>query len=233
MNILQVAKQCCYRTGDNVVDHLFSDQDNSREWLGYLSEAIALIPNEHKWAALVKDYVFTTSGKQAVYDLPDDFKSMVSYCLYNLTHHRIIPVSNADKELRHLASGDRSQSSISYRIMGGKIVFTYPIEDQVTIGLSYFSKNTIKHTNSVGQVSYSDRLTDNTDEFVLSDELLILKAIMLRAVNLGFPEAAQRESNYLKQLEQEMADDGANVLFNTASSGFINKTTPVEWSVAR
>ena len=233
MNILQVAEQCCYRTGDNVIDNLFSDQDHSREWLGYLSQAVALIPNEHKWAALAKDYVFTTSLGQSAYDLPADFKCMISYCLYNLTHHRLIPAANADSQLRHLASGDRSQSHISFRLMGGKIVFTYPIEQNVTIQLSYLSKNTIKHTNSEGLVSYSDCLTANTDEFVLSNELLILKAIMLRAVNLGFPEAAQRESDYLKQLEHEMVDDGANILFNSALNGFFNKTTPPTWSAVR
>ena len=62
MNILDIAKQCCYRTGDPAISNLFADEDNSREWLGYISQAVQSIIREHNWSALTKDKFFITEG---------------------------------------------------------------------------------------------------------------------------------------------------------------------------
>ena len=53
----------------------------------------------------------------------------------------------------------------------------------------------------------------------------------LRAVDLGLPEQDKREKDYQDFLRMEMANDGAPVFFNKYHRGFVNKTTPVEYSV--
>ena len=75
MNILDIAKQCCYRTGDPALSNLFADEDKSRESLGYISQAVLSIIREHNWSALTKDRFFTTEGNNQEYPLPDDFSS--------------------------------------------------------------------------------------------------------------------------------------------------------------
>lgn len=227
MKLLDIVKQCCYRTGDNLVTNLFADEDNAREWLGYVCQAVSLIQREHNWSRLTKDYNFTTTGSKKDYALPKDFERIVSYYIYNLSNQTKIPYANNDAELDKLMSGDKSQTSIRFRIMGGNISFTYPIENNQDLVYSYISSYPVRADNG----EMKEHFSSNEDTFVLSDELLILKTISLRAVNLGLPEADRRESDYLKYLELEMNNDGANVSYNLFEKGFVNKTTPDDWSV--
>lgn len=230
MNLLEIVNQCCYRTGDPTVRSVFSNEDTSREWLGYISQAAALIKEEHRWSMLKKDTVFTTSGNKKEYDLPSDFSEIASYNLYNLTLRRYIPAASDDSELMKIASRNRSQTTIRFRLMGGQIVFTYPIEDGIEIMYTYVSENIAKNNNS-GSYVYKSSFSDDNDQFILDDELLILKAIALRAVNLGFPEAAQRENDYKTRLQMCMAKDAANMIYGLCEPEIYNKTTNTQWSV--
>lgn len=226
MNILDIAKQCCYRTGDPAISNLFADEDNSREWLGYISQAVQSIIREHNWSALTKDKSFTTDGNKQEYPLPDDFGRIATYRLYNITNKCFIPYANNDAELNKMMIGDFSQTTIRFRIMGGNIKFTYPIDPEKSIFYTYISNYSVKGENGLKEV-----FTQNEDTFLLSDELLILKALSLRAVNLGLPEADRREADYRNLLTIEMNNDGANVQYNLFEEGFANKTTPDDWSV--
>ena len=226
MNILDIAKQCCYRTGDPAISNLFADEDNAREWLGYISQAVQSIIREHNWSALTKDRFFTTEGNKQEYPLPDDFGRIATYRLYNITNKCYIPYANNDAELNKMMIGDFSQTTIRFRIMGGNIKFTYPIDPEQSIFYTYISNYPVKGENGLKEV-----FTQNEDTFLLSDELLILKALSLRAVNLGLPEADRREADYRNLLTIEMNNDGANVQYNLFKEGFANKTTPEDWSV--
>ena len=230
MNILEVANMCCVRCGDPTLRSLFSTEDNAEEWQGYLSQAVASIPVAHNWSALTKDYTFVTSGNTDTYDLPADFDDMGTYNLYNLTNMRFIPCASNDVELWKQATHNRSQSSIHFRIMGGKLVFTYPIEDGLTLKFTYTSEKPIRYTASDGTVTYKYNISNDDDEFLLDNELLILKALALRAINLGLPEAQLRDQDYRERLEAKMVKDGGNIKFNMFVQPFINKTTPVEWN---
>lgn len=226
MNILDIVKQCCYRTGDPAIVNLFADENNSREWLGYISQAVQSIIREHNWSALTKDKSFTTEGNNQEYPLPDDFGRIATYRLYNITDKCFIPYANNDAELNKMMIGDFSQTTIRFRIMGGNIKFTYPIAPEQNIFYTYISNYSVKGENGLKEV-----FTQNEDTFLLSDELLILKALSLRAVNLGLPEADRREADYRNLLTIEMNNDGANVQYNMFEVGFANKTTPEDWSV--
>lgn len=226
MNILEIVKQCCYRTGDPAISNLFADEDNSREWLGYISQAVQSIIREHNWSALTKDKFFKTEGTKQEYPLPSDFGRIATYRLYNITNKCFIPYANNDAELNKMMIGDFSQTTIRFRIMGGNIKFTYPIDPEQSIFYTYISNYSVKGENELKEV-----FTQNEDTFLLSDELLILKALSLRAVNLGLPEADRREADYRNLLTIEMNNDGANVQYNLFEEGFANKTTPEDWSV--
>lgn len=230
MNILEIANQCCIRCSDPTLRSLFLNEDNSMEWRGYLCQAAAALPDMHNWSALTKDYTFITAGNTDTYDLPDDFDDIGTYNIYNLTNRRFIPCAGNDKELWKQATHNTSQSSIRFRIMGGKIVFTYPIEDGLTLRFTYTSNKPVKYVDSDGNVTYKECFTHDEDTYLLDDELLILKAIALRAKNLGLPEAALREQDFQDRLQSKMVKDGGNISFNMFEHPFINKTTPVDWN---
>ena len=227
MKILDIVKQCCYRTNDPAISNLFADEDNSREWLGYISQAVQSIIREHNWSALTKDRFFTTTGNKQEYALPDDFAHIATYWLYNITNKCYIPYANNDAELNKMMIGDLSQSTIRFRIMGGNIKFTYPIDPEQNIFYTYISNYPVKGQDG----TLKEVFTSNEDTFLLADELLILKAIAIRAVNLGLPEADRRESDYRNLLALEMTNDGANVRYNMFEQSVINKTTPEDWSI--
>jgi hypothetical protein len=227
MNILDIVKQCCYRTGDPAINNLFADEDNAREWLGYISQAVPLIIREHNWSGLLKDRFFVTVGGSQEYKLPDDFGRIATYRLYNITDKCFIPYANNDSELDKYMMADRSQTTIRFRIMGGNIKFTYPIDANQTVLYSYISNYPVRSQD--GQPK--EFFTDNNDTFVLCDELLILKAIALRATNLQLPEVERRNADYREFLALEMTNDGANVQYNMFEKGFANKTTPEDWSI--
>lgn len=230
MNLLEIVNQCCVRCGDPTVRSATSNEDNSLEWFGYVSQAAVAIPDAHNWSALTKDFTFITSGNKDTYPLPDDFDDMGTYNIYNLTNRRYIPCAGNDKELWKQATHNISQSSIRFRIMGGNIVFTYPIEDGLTLKFTYMSNKPVKYTDSNGVVTYKENFSNDDDTYLLDNELLILKAIALRAKNLGLPEAQLREQDYQERLESKMVKDGGNIQFNMFSHPYINKTTPVDWN---
>ncbi len=227
MRILDIVTQCCYRTGDPAFQNLFADEDNAREWLGYTSQALQQIIREHNWSMLTKDSKFITEADIKDYALPDDFSRMVIYKLYNKANETVIPFANNDSELSKIIRGDESETSVRFRIMGGNIRLTYPITAGQDIYYTYLSKYAVKGQDN----AIKEYFTSNEDTFLLNDELLILKAIALRAVNLGLPEADRREADYQAFLNIEMNNDGANVDFNLFESGLVNKTTPDDWSI--
>ena len=63
----------------------------------------------------------------------------------------------------------------------------------------------------------------------MTPELLILKAVALRAVNLGFEDAGARDNDYRTALTLEMNTDGGNVYYNKFEEDFEIKTTPRDW----
>lgn len=227
MRILDIVTQCCYRTGDPAFQNLFADEDNAREWLGYISQALQQIIREHNWSMLTKDAKITTITDVKDYALPDDFSRMVIYKLYNKATDTTISYANNDAELNKIMRGDESETSVRFRIMGGNISLTYPITAGQDIYYTYLSKYAVKGQDNTKK----EYFTSNEDSFLLDDELLILKAIALRAVNLGLPEADRREADYQTFLSIVMNNDGANVDFNLFDAGLTNKTTPDDWSI--
>lgn len=228
MELLEIGKQICHRTGDNVLRSVFSNEDNASELLGYISQAANEIAGQHNWSGLKKNETILTSGGRNEYDLPDDFDSILTFHIYNITKNLFIPFSSDDNEMARIAGRDTSQNSLMFRIMGGKIVFTYPIDDGQELKYVYKSKNFVKDTEDL---SYRDHFAKDTDKFVLDDELLILKSMSLRAVNLGLSEAQQREAAYLSRLEKKMANDGGLYRGNIFETQDFNKTTPIDWGV--
>ena len=75
--ILQVAQKACRRAKTPTVTDLFSNDDQAREYLGYIEEASEIIFSAHFWRRLIKDTSFTTvleAGEPKTdYDLPEDF----------------------------------------------------------------------------------------------------------------------------------------------------------------
>lgn len=219
MILQDVVKQCCIRTGDPLVTNLFKDEDNSKEWLGYISQAGHAIVKEHNWSVLKRFGSFTAESNKTEYDLPSDFGHLTSLSLYNTAKEQNILFINDDDFIKLNTSDDEF-----YTIAGGKIVLSKPLAEGTIVRFMYNSNSICKNRSE-----YKPHFTDDFDEFLLNPELLILKSIALRAVNLGFEEAGARDADYRTALTLEMATDGANVYYNKFETEFEIKTTPRDW----
>ena len=219
MILQDVVKQCCIRTGDPLVNSLFKDEDNAKEWLGYISQAGQAIVKEHNWSVLKRFGSFTADGEKTEYDLPDDFGHLLSLSLYNTTKGQDILFIN-DSDFIKLDSSDDD----FYTISGGKFVLSKPLTAGTVVKFVYGTNAICKNRNE-----YKPYFTDDFDEFLLTPELLILKAVALRAVNLGFEDAGARDNDYRTALTLEMNTDGGNVYYNKFGEDFEIKTTPRDW----
>lgn len=219
MILQDVVKQCCVRTGDPLVNGLFKNEDNAKEWLGYISQAGHAIVKEHNWSVLKRFGSFTAEAGKTEYSLPDDFGHLLSLSLYNTSKDKdILFINNTDFVKLNTADDE------FYTIAGGKFVLSKPLAEGTVVRFVYCSNSICKNRNE-----YKPHFTDDFDEFLLNPELLILKSIYLRSVNLGFEDAGMRDSDYRTALTLEMNTDGGNVYFNKFGEDFGIKTTPKDW----
>ena len=235
MNVLSIAQQCCLRTKEPRISDLFNNLDNSNEWLGYIGQSSNQIASENEWSSILTDYEFTTAGGLQEYDLPSDFDSMKTYFIFNKTNNQLIFNESTDQYSMRVIAKNTSQSSIKFRLVGGKIKFTYPIVDGLDLIFSYISKNFVKFWDVDAMPDpayvYRNEFLTNDDLFRINDELLILGAIYLRSLMNGFPDAQQRQADYTARLAQEIDKDGGKRRFNMFGDGiFFNKTTGTEYA---
>jgi hypothetical protein len=230
MNILEVSRQLCYRTHDNIVQTLFSNIDSSSELVGFLSLSAQNIFSAHAWSRLRKDATIHTSGSTDTYVLPSDFDSILTYNLYNISTNRVIRCEQDDGTLAQQAWKNTSQNYITFRIMGGKIVFAYPIDNGMTLKYTYKSKNFVRHADPNTGLSEQDYFSADADEFLLDNELLILGAMVARSIELEFEDEPKREQIYLDALEKAIGKDGGKMSFNLFGGRLFNKTTPLSFA---
>lgn len=226
MKLSKILKQCCIRVGDPVPTNILSDDDSSKEWFGYISQASQQIVREHTWQRLCKRKTFTTTDGTVDYDLPNDFESIVTYWLYNKTKKEYINSAD-DDTFNQLDDSD----DVAFQIIGGKIEFSKPIDAGNVIQYQYKINSVCKYDDE-NTVTYKESFDNEDDEFLLDPELLILKAIALRSQNLEFADYQTRLADYEKYLEMKVVEDGAKI-HKTPNSDFIIKTTPNDWSVKR
>lgn len=227
MKLSQIVKQCCIRVGDPVPTNVFSDEDSSREWLGYVSQASQQIIREHSWQRLCKIGQITATEGTIEYDFPDDFEQIISYWIYNKTKDEYINIAD-DDTFNQLDEADDP----AFLIIGGKFRFSKPIDAGSVLVYQYKINSVCKFLDENDNFIYKPNFTDEYDEFLLDPELLILKSIALRSQNLGFADYATRSADYERYLEMKVVSDGANI-HKTVGGGFTIKTTPNEWSVVK
>ena len=242
MDILTLVNQACIRAKEPKLTNLFLNDDSSLEWLGYLTQASNRLFSSHNWSRMIKDYSFITENNdegelQQEYDLPSDYDSLIIRYIYDNTLNLLIENESNEEALNRVASGNTSQSSIRFRIMGGEIKFTYPISNDRELRFTYKSKNFISldttEENSSGEeitiTSYKNIFSKNEDIFLLNEELLILGTLYQRSVMNGFSDLSMRERDYQEKLREEITKDGGLRKTNMFSKEVFNKTTGTDF----
>lgn len=214
MNILEICQQVTLRAKQPKINDLFLDDDQSREYLGYASEASNYIFSTNNWRELVKDYSFTTvlelGEEKRNYSLPIDYDSILVYYIYDKTRQITLENSDDDQSLLNETLRNYNRDWIKWRIIGDEIVFDVPIESDRELLYTYKSKNFIKNIDNTGTepvITYSQLFKTNNDEFLINDELLILGILWQRSVSLGFPDVQIRESKFKEKLSSLMSDN--------------------------
>ena len=225
MNILEISNKIAIRAKDPSISNLFLTSDKlAQAYLGYIETSANKIYSSNGWRAVMKDYEFTTVLNQQEYDLPEDFDQIGVNYIYDKTRNQYIQNESDDGALSREIQGTISQSNISYRILGKKIKFTYPIDGDRVLLFTYKSKNYVE-TNGVE----SDNFTNNESEFLINDEVLILGALAYRSLMLGFADYQIRENDYQGKLSQLINSDGGKRKYNIYNQGSYNKISPTNF----
>lgn len=212
MNILEICQSACRRAKEPQIADLFSNDDQAQEFLGYAEEASNIIFSAHMWRSLITDYSFTTilDGGEKItdYALPDDYDTMQVYFLYDLTRQLTLENSDDDASLLNEMLNNQGVDWVKWRIVGKKIRFDTPIEAGRELKYSYKSKYFVENIDSDDNVTYSQIYQDNTDNFLINDEVLILGILWQRSLILGFPDTAIKESKFKNKLQDLINEDG-------------------------
>jgi hypothetical protein len=231
--ILTLANQVNIRVNDAVLTSLYSDYDNSIELRGYMAQAAAEVSHAFDWQRLTVDKQITTNGQADTYPLPSNFGHMLSYNIYNITKNRVIEALNSDEILKLHASGVNSQFYMGFRFVQDSIKFVIPPDAGDVLEYSYISKDIFRILNQDGySYTYKQYSDNDQDEWLLDNELLILKAIELRAINLGLvSEVPNRTAQYINRLNQCIQTDSAKLNRNILGGDLVNKTSSPEWNI--
>lgn len=226
MNIQEVVEQARIRAKMPPISDLFSSTDETAlEFLGYANMMANKIFSENDWQYLKEDHEFTTTG-YITENLPCDYASIMTYYIYDKSRNERIRNETDDESLSIVASKTISQSDIRFRLLNGKIKFTFAPDEGRELLLTYKKKNFV-NTNDV-ETQY---FTENASEFMLNDELLILGIVWKRAESLMLASEPRAFKNYLEKLDQLKQEDEGKRKFNILGDDDLrsNRTTDGTW----
>jgi hypothetical protein len=172
------------------------------------------------WPELRKEYVFTIYGGLDHYKFPTDIQYLIPETGWSRTYRWQLLGPLEAQEWQVLKSGiSPTGPRTRYRIMQGQIYFDPPPCQDQEIVFEYYSNTWCQNSLGVGKA----RFTDDTDTFMLPDNLMVLglKWRMLRAKGLDY---GQEFKEWERACERSMSRAGSarNLPINAQSARGIN-----------
>jgi hypothetical protein len=234
MDILKLAQEASKRLSEPTIVDLFNDSNaQSIKYLASANKMARDIAERYEWSNLIIDGSFDTEVDEQLYDLPSDFKDMVTYFLWNSTRQWAIQKETPDRAVGYPATGSTSWTDTGFRIVRDQFRFTVPADSIDTIVYNYKSNGFAKCSETVDEVevvSYEDNFSNNNCEFLLDDEALIRGIVFDISRIYGFSNAAILKQEYEDMISELKAKD-AGKQYIAVSSERRRYPFPRQWNL--
>lgn len=164
---------------------------------GLLNSAGQEMVELYDWQILKKEYSFVTNAAtdDGIYDLPDDFSSMVPQTGWDRTNEVPLMGPVSSQIWAYLKGRDLVSKTIyaSFRLAENKLkIFPDdPVPDGLTIAFEYKSRNWVQENSD--PVQYHDYVVSGAD-YVLFEPILVVKFLKAKYLEAkGFSSEAARQ----------------------------------------
>lgn len=212
MNIKETINEAASRMNEPSIDNVVSTSNNAAQM--YLASAKKVsrdIAKRHEWSDLVIPYTLETVVGEQEYDLPEDYKDILTSYLFNGTNNRAIPRETATAATARVSIGTASWSNTGYRIVRDKIRFTVAADTADNINYDYKSKYLAKDDDG-----YKETFTANEDEYVLDTEALILGIVADITEKYEFADTGSKKADYERELRDLINKDGGKFVVSAS-----------------
>lgn len=164
---------------------------------GLLNSAGQEMVELYDWQVLKKEHSFVTDAAtdDGVYDLPDDFSSMIPQTGWDRTNEAPLIGPASSQVWAYLKGRDLVSQTIyaTFRLMENKLkIFPDdPVPDALTIAFEYKSRNWVQENSS--PVQYHDHVVNGAD-WILFEPILVVKFLKAKYLEAkGFSSEAARQ----------------------------------------
>ena len=196
MNILEIIQEANNRLSLPKVTDAFNDSnENSINFLASANKMARDIAERYEWSNLIISDSFDTVIGEDAYDLPSDYKEMVTYYLWNSTRQWAIEIETSDRAVGYKATGGTSWTTVGFRIILDQFKFTVPADSADVIKYDY-KTDYISKLIEDEVTTFRNSFEKNTSTFLLEDEVLIKGIVADISRKYGYSDAAVMKQEY-------------------------------------
>jgi hypothetical protein len=204
---------------------------------GLLDSAGQELVELHNWQIMSREFSFTTqAGDTGIYDLPDDFSSMVDQTGWDRTNRVAIGGPLSDQDWAYLEGRDLVSQSIyvSFKLEENKLyLYPQPPPEGLEVSFQYASRSWVAEQNNLNN---RHDVVETGSDVVLYEPILIVKFLKVKMLEAkGFDASAARLEFENMMDARTGKDTGASILsasnnsrgfpylhpyYNTGDTGF-------------
>lgn len=210
MTLLDICRNAARQVGVPVPDTVVGNvEETAASLLALARREGVVLARVHDWAVLRKEHVFATAAGTAAYDLPADFRSLLTATAWNRTAARPLwgPLTPAQWQARVSDLGAARPGCGAFRIRpdtGVRKFFLEPTPAAVaTLAFEYLSGHWCRAAGGAAQ----DTWLADADEPLIDAGLVELGVTWRLLARLGLPYAEER-AEYDTELMRARARDG-------------------------
>jgi hypothetical protein len=189
-----------------------SNDPDDKQMVAIANRAAREIRDFYDWSAMASTFTLTiipfagkSSVPQSLYDLPDDYRSLVPDSVWETDGSRKadLPVPR-NRWFMYKYSSLTDSGTMRARIYGNQIEVNEP-----NLGESFQMEYISKYTVQDSDLSYKELFNEDTDTFRLNDNILILGVQAWWARGKMMPMAEQWYDDYQTKLIEAVGRDNA------------------------
>lgn len=202
MTLREILNEVLQYMGEGYTSNVFVSNSNSdiSRMVVFANAAVSDILEAHDWSRLISEQSITVVAGTTLYDLPTDFSKYIDNTAY--TNNKVVDIPSSHQVMVY----DRDET-YKGRIIGGQLELINVPPGTVTI--RYLSAHPIESSGGASKAKF----TDDNDEWLLDDQLLIRATRHRYALQTGDSSAGVAATDVQNRMKKMIsADVGARTI---------------------